>query len=108
MYKRILVTLDGSQLAKSAVAHAAALAQGTEAEVVVIEVIEGPDVVRREAEGAFEFTDGDPARIETLTQEMQFNRRERAKGDVAAAQSELEASGVRAVRTTVAEGLAGI
>lgn len=107
MYKRILVTLDGSQLARGAVSHAAALAAGTEAEVTVLEVIEGPDVIRREAEGAFEFTDGDAARIDTLAREMHFNQRERAQADVLAAQAELQAAGVRIVRTAVAEGLAG-
>ena len=48
MYKKVLVTLDGSALARAALGQAATLAAGTGAEVVVTEVIEPLETLRRE------------------------------------------------------------
>ena len=107
MYKKIMVTVDGSQLSQAAIPQAAALVEGTGAEVLVLEVIPGLDALRREAIGQFEFTDGDAARIEALAQETHFARRDRALSDLEAAKATLQAAGVRTVQTEVAEGLAG-
>lgn len=107
MYKRIMVTIDGSQLSQAAIPQAATLAAGTETEVVVLEVIEGLDTLRTQAIGQFELTDGDAARIEALAQETHFARRDRALADLERAKAALEQSGVRNVRTEVGEGLAG-
>jgi nucleotide-binding universal stress UspA family protein len=107
VYKRILLTLDGSPLSRTAIARAANLASGTDAEVVALEVIESSDVIRNEAIGAFEFTDGDPERIAALAEATRFNEREQAKTETDRAKSELEAAGVRSVRTAVEQGYAG-
>jgi nucleotide-binding universal stress UspA family protein len=107
MYKKILVTTDGSELAKTALPHAARLAEGTDADVLVIQVIDTLDVLRREAEGQYEFTDGERSRIESLAQEWHFTRRDRALENVERAKGELQGAGVANVRTVVAEGLAG-
>lgn len=42
MYKKILVTLDGSKLAESVIPHAQAVAQQFEAEIVLLEVVPSP------------------------------------------------------------------
>jgi nucleotide-binding universal stress UspA family protein len=107
MYKKVLVTLDGSALARAALGQAATLAAGTGAEVVVTEVIEPLETLRREAEGQYEFTDGDAGRIAALAQEMHFTRRDRARAELERAADELKAASVERVRTELAEGLAG-
>jgi nucleotide-binding universal stress UspA family protein len=107
MYKKILVTLDGSRLSQAAVPQAAALAVGTDAELVVLEVVEPLDTLRRQALGQYEFTDGEPTRIEALAQELHFTGRDRALADVERAKGQLQDAGVSNARTAIAEGLAG-
>jgi nucleotide-binding universal stress UspA family protein len=107
MLQKILVTLDGSALARAALPKAVKLASGDSTAVVLVEVIEPLDVLHREAEEQFELTDGSAAKIEELAQQMHFNKRHRALDDLARAEAELHAAGVRAVQTIVAEGLAG-
>lgn len=107
MYKKVLVTVDGSTLARTALGQAANLAAGTGVEVIVAQVVEPLETLRREAQGQYEFTDGDAARIESMAQELHFTRRDRARVELAQAESELKAAGVERVRTEVAEGLAG-
>lgn len=107
MYKKILVTVDGSPLARTAVGQAAALAAGSGTEVVVAQVIDPLETLRREAEGQYELTDGDPGRIAAMVEELHFSRRDRARTEVEHAAGELKAAGVGSVRTEVLEGLAG-
>ena len=107
MYRRILVTLDGSALARTALTHAAKLASGSSTEVRVLTVSDTPEQTRREAEEQFELTDGDALRIDALGKEMHFNRRHRAQDELARAEQELRAAGVVAVQSDVVEGLAG-
>ena len=40
MYSKILLTLDGSELSKAAIPHAAELARDTDTEIVILEVID--------------------------------------------------------------------
>ncbi|MFA7296681.1 MAG: universal stress protein [Dehalococcoidia bacterium] len=107
MYRRILVTLDGSTLARTALAHAAKLASGSSTEVRLLAVTDTPAQTRREAEEQFELTDGDSARIDALGQELHFNRRHRALDELARAEQELRTAGVATVQGEVVEGLAG-
>lgn len=107
MYKKVLVTLDGSPLARAALGQAATLAAGTGTEVIVAQVIDPLETLRREAEGQYEFTDGDAGRIAALAEDMHFTRRDRARAEVERAEGELKAAGVGSVRTEVVEGLAG-
>ena len=107
MYQRILVTLDGSALARTALDHAAKLAAGASTEVRVLAVSDTLDLTRRDAEGQFEVTDGDQARIDALARELHFNRRHRALDEMARAEAQLNAAGVASVQGEVIEGLAG-
>jgi nucleotide-binding universal stress UspA family protein len=107
MYRKILVTLDGSPLARAALPQIVTLASGTDASVSVLEVVETFETFRRQAEGHYEFTDGEPARIDALAKEWHFSRRDRAMDDVEHGKQELEAAGIKGVQTAVVEGLAG-
>lgn len=107
MYQRVLVTLDGSALARTALDHTARLAAGTATEVRVLAVSDTLDLTQRDAEGQFEVTDGDPARIDALAKELHFNRRHRALDEVARAETQLRAAGITSVQGDVLEGLAG-
>ena len=49
MYRRLLVSTDGSSDSYAAVEHSVALALAHDASVVVLEVIESPDDVYRRA-----------------------------------------------------------
>jgi len=107
MYQKILLTVDGSTLSEAAISQAASLAAGADTEVVVLEVVDTLDTLRRQALGEYELTDGDRARIEALAEETNFTRRDRARSEVESAESELRTAGVQNVRTVIAEGLAG-
>lgn len=107
MYRKLLLTLDGSVLARAAVGHTRSLAEGTDAEVVILEVVRPIESLRMEAWGQYEITQGDTGEIEALTERMQFDQLQRAQADVEGAKQELEAAGIRAVRTQVEAGLAG-
>lgn len=107
MYGKLLLTLDGSTLSRAAVAHARALAEGTDTEIIILEVVRPIESLRMEAWGQYEITQGDPGEIEALTERMQFDQIQRAQADVESAKQELEAAGINAVRTEVQAGLAG-
>jgi len=107
MYRKLLLTLDGSALSRSAVAHARSLTEGTDAEVVILQVVRPIESLRMEAWGQYEITNGDPGETEALTERLQFDQLQRARADVEGAKQELEAAGIRSVRTEVESGLAG-
>jgi nucleotide-binding universal stress UspA family protein len=107
MYQKVLLTLDGSALARLAIPQVARLAGGTGAQVTVLEVIPTLEQLRMEALGAYEVTAGRREATETLAQDAHFQRREAALEELAAAAKALAASGVANVTTSVAEGLAG-
>ena len=106
MYDRILLTLDGSELARGAIAHAIELAKGTGSEVVVLEVVDSieTDRLRMLGEG-YEF--GAEASADELAERLHGSMTQAAHKEVEAAAEALRAGGVSTVRTTVAEGLAG-
>lgn len=107
MYRKLLLTLDGSALSRTAIAHAQRLAGDSDAEVLVLEVVRPIEMHRLEVAGQIEFTRGDPQVAEQIAQSIGFEHRSRAEADVDGARAELESAGVRSVRTLVQEGLAG-
>lgn len=107
MYGRILVTLDGSLLARAAIRYAAGLAEETGTEVVLFEAIESVESLRSHLVGeAYEFTGGRPEAIADLAESQHFVLREAAIEETDRAASELRGRGI-AVTTDVAEGLPG-
>jgi nucleotide-binding universal stress UspA family protein len=90
MYRKILLTLDGSELAERAIPHSRALAQAFDAAVVVLEVVvrlQGPAAYGIEAARTRDHRD--------------------ALRSVTAASDQLMGDGVRDVSVVVAEGAAG-
>ncbi len=107
MYRRILVTLDGSELSRAALPQALALVQGSSTEVVVFEAIDSLAALQRRFIGeSFEFTGGRPEAIAELAETQHFMLRDHALEAVEAAAEELRAVGA-AVTTEVAEGVPG-
>lgn len=107
MYRRILLTLDGSELSRAAVPQALSLAQGSSTEVVVFQSIESLAALENRFLGeSFEFTGGRPEAIADLAQTQHFIRRDNALTEVGRVAEELRAAGV-AVTTDVGEGPAG-
>jgi nucleotide-binding universal stress UspA family protein len=106
MYRHVLLTVDGSDLSRSAIPHAAKVA-GPEGEITVVEVVPTERQLAIEVSGAaFELTTA----TETLADHVRqahFVRRRDAERHVQEAVDRLRALGVRSVRGTVAEGLAG-
>ncbi len=107
MYKRVMVTLDGSELARAAVKQAVALVSGTGTEVVVFEAIEPVQALRSRLLGeTYEFTGGRAEAIAELAESQHFVQREEAHSEVERAAEELRNAGVT-VTTDVAEGRPG-
>lgn len=107
MYRRILLTLDGSQLSRAAIPHAIALVQGSSTEVVVFQAIDPVAALRNRFIGeGFEFTGGRPEAIAELAETQHFLQRDRAHEEVEAAAEQLRAVGA-AVTTDIGEGAAG-
>lgn len=107
MYRRIMLTLDGSELSRSAVSQALALAQGSSTEVVIFEAIDSVEALRGRFIGeSYEFTAGRPEAIMELAEGQHFMQRDQALREVETAAEQLRAVGV-AVTTEVREGIAG-
>jgi len=106
MYKKVMLTLDGSALARAAIGQVATLVSGTGAEVVVVHVVQPMDTLRNVAWGFYELTDGEPTKVEGLAEQWHFERNQRAMAEVARAESELRAAGIEHVRTEVVDGMA--
>jgi len=107
MYKKVLLTIDGSELARSAIPHARTLLEGSDAEVVILEVVRPLETLRADAYGMYEFTHGDLDAADQLAEQLRVTEQQRAELDVETARAALQASGLYAVRTEVATGLAG-
>lgn len=94
MYKRILVTLDGSALAESVLPHAKALCKQFDAEMLLLNVVASPVTV---AMGYYEHASADV--LETLRTTAMAKANTYLQGKVA----ELQAQGLK-VRGEVKEG----
>lgn len=107
MYRRIMLTLDGSELSEAAIPQALALAQGSSTEVVVFQAIDTVAALRNRFLGeSFEFTGGRPEAIADLAESQHFMQRDHALQDVEAAAAQLRAVGI-ATTTDVGEGVPG-
>jgi nucleotide-binding universal stress UspA family protein len=107
MYKKILLTLDGSDLSTQAIAHAAALAKATDGQIIVVQVIDSEGQIISQASGATI----EPISMGTITVEIAREaveaQRNAAKANLDAAKKALEADGVKNVTTVVREGSPG-
>jgi len=97
MAKRVLVAVDGSPMSLAALRSAISII-GTDAEYVVAEAVDPIDRVRSMGHAAF-----NPEVVRDALERL----RENAEAELADARSELEAAGVRDLKTVVLEGAAG-
>lgn len=107
MYKKILLTLDGSEVSMQAVPHAAALAKATNAPVVILQVIDSEAQIISQASGAAI----EPISMGSITveiaQEAVAAQRQSAQANLEAAKAQMVADGVANVSTVVREGSPG-
>ena len=105
MYRKLLLTHDGSELASAAVPHACAIACAMDAEVMLLRVTEsiGQTLARM---GTVSFAPAGAAVAEVAVEEVERHDRE-AQQELEAVKAGLEAAGVRRVTAVVVEGPAG-
>ena len=103
MYSKILLTLDGSELSKAAIPHAAQLARDTDTEVVILEVIDpSATALMRTVTAAFDtFTAHSSEEMEKSANFIQKRDAGRHLEEAAAA---LKEAGVRNVTSEIREG----
>ena len=102
MYQKILLTLDGSPLARAAIGHAKTLAEGTDCAVTVLQVVESLDMTRLAMiPEAYE----SGRSLEEVAKGVHFARKSAAEGEVQRAAEILRNAGVEQVQPIVREGL---
>ncbi len=107
MYRRILLTLDGSELARSAIPHARELARDADTEVVIVQVIDTKDMARTKiAPMATIFATGGES-VDDLAESALSAQHQAAHDELKKAHAQLEAGGVKPVTTHVLSGLPG-
>jgi nucleotide-binding universal stress UspA family protein len=104
-FNKILLTLDGSELARRALPFVRDLARGSDTEVCVLEVIDPLEsvVFQLGAEGIDPHS-AEGRQIEERALTLQAVQRDAAKQDLEEAKRELEHGGVSLVTTLIAEG----
>lgn len=102
MFKKILLTLDGSELARRALPYVGEIAREQASEVYVLEVIDSLEAIRRELGDG-----GGPGheQLERRAAELHRMQADEARGDLEDARRELEGASVQSVATLVREGL---
>ena len=106
MYSKILLTLDGSELARAAIPHAAELVSAGETEVIALADTDTFEQLRlRMISEAYEFAATHSP--DELAKSAHFLQQRDAKQQLADAEAQLREAGVTSVRTLVCEGLPG-
>lgn len=100
VFKKILLALDGSELARRAIPYVSEVAREQSSEVCLLEVIDPLDAVRRELGVG---TDGGVALGERAA-ELHRLQVDEAQRDLDAARGDLEAAGAPSVITLIREG----
>lgn len=114
MYQRILLTLDGSVLARAAIRHAAILAAdgnagaGAGPEIIALQVLPSEEMMRARALGeGYEFTGGGAEASAQMAAGQRAAMRREAERELSAATATLKAAGAHSVRAEIVDGLAG-
>ena len=106
MYRKILVTLDGSDLSETAIPHAISVAKASSAPLVLLQVVDSVAHIMTQATPAG-FDLGGGAMTAQVAEEAVSAQREGAQEFLGAAKAEIEAEGVANVTTELAEGSPG-
>ena len=108
MYRRILLTLDGSELARAAVRHATLLAGECDTAIFALQAIDSPETFRtRSFADAYEFTAGNTASVDDLAKSRHAVAKNEASQEIERAVSQLRAAGVKSAHGEVVDGMAG-
>lgn len=106
MYKKVLLTLDGSELSAAAIPHAVQVAASAGAEVVLMRVIDSvAHIIAQSTPAGFEAMPG--AITADIAQEAVAAQRAGAEAELGVAAEQLRAGGVANVSIEVGEGVAG-
>lgn len=106
MYKKVLLTLDGSDLSMTAVPHAAQIAAGAGAEVVLLRVIDSVGhIIAQSTPAGFEMSAG--GITAEIAEQAVGAQRASAQAELDGIAEELRAKGVPTVSTVIAEGIPG-
>lgn len=106
MYKKVLLTLDGSELSATAIPHAAQIAASAGAEVVLLRVVDSVGhIIAQTTPAGFEGMGG--AVSADLAQDAVAGQRAAAELDLTAAAQQLNSQGVSKVTLEIVEGVPG-
>lgn len=103
VYRKILLTHDGSDVAALAVGHAATVAKGANAPVVVVQVIDSVGQMMSRMTPMIEPVPVGEVTVE-LAEEMVAAQREAAEQNLVAVKAALAQEGITDVSTVIAEG----
>jgi nucleotide-binding universal stress UspA family protein len=106
VYRKILLTHDGSDVAALAIGHAATVAKGANAPIVVVQAIDSVGQMMSRMTPMIEPVPVGEVTVE-LAEEMVASQREAAEQNLAAVKAELNKQGIADVSTRVVEGPAG-
>ena len=106
MYRKILVTLDGSDLSEAAIPHAVSVAKASSAPLVLLQVVDSVAHIMTQATPAG-FDLGGGAMTAQVAEEAVSAQREGAQEFLSVAKAKIEAEGVANVTTELAEGSPG-
>lgn len=106
MYRKILLTLDGSDLSANAVPHAVTIAKASATPVVLLQVVDSVASIMAQATPAT-FDLGGGALTAQVAEEAVAAQRVAAEGLLASVKAQFEAEGVTDVSTEIVEGSPG-
>ena len=106
MYRKILLTNDGSELADIAIGHAATVAKGANAPIVVVQVIDSVGQMMARMTPMIEPMPAGDLTVE-IAEEAVDGQRTEAQKNLDRVKAALGAQGISNVSTTVVEGGAG-
>lgn len=106
MYRKILLTNDGSELADVAIGHAATVAKGANAPVVVVQVIDSVGQMMSRMTPMIEPVPAGEITVE-IAEEAVDGERQGAQKNLERVQAMLAAEGIADVSTLIVEGAAG-
>ena len=106
MYRKLLLTLDGSELSAAAVPHAAQIASTSGAEVVLLRIIDSVGhIIAQSTPAGFELSAG--GITAEIAEQAVSAQQQAAQAELDAVAAQLKAQGVEHVSTVVAEGIPG-
>jgi len=106
LYQKIMLTNDGSEVAALAISHAATVAKGAGAPVVVVQVVDSVAQLISRMTPMIEPVPSGEMTVE-LAEDIERAQREAADANLAQVKGQLEAQGVQDVTTHIATGPAG-